>query len=124
MKPVVGFVIEYQEDCPTGGPWVPWMGYIDGEDVWLVDFDEDAAGIDMFEVKKIPPKRYIVLSGQVKLSKREPTEPTFKKDIIDNPDCYPDLTVEEIKELKKDYRQLFKSLVGKTYEFQPFSEQI
>ena len=125
LRPVLGFIKEYQGNIPGSRTWIPWIGYIDGDDVYVVEFNESAAGIDMYDVTKIPPKKYIIFIGCVKLSQTNLPEPNYHLDsIIDNPACYPDFTVDEIMELRKDPRQIFKSLVGKTYEFQPFSKQI
>jgi hypothetical protein len=125
MKPVLGFIKEFQGNIPGLNVWVPWIGYIGGDDVYVVEFDENTAGIDMYDVKKIPPQKYIMFTGCIKLSQRNLAEPNYHLDsVIENPICYPDLTVDEIMKLRKDPRQIFKSLVGKTYEFQPFSKQI
>lgn len=125
MKPVVGFIKEYHGDIPDMNTWVPWIGYINGDDVYVVEFDEGAAAMDMYDVKKIPPQKYIMFTGCIKLSQRDLPEPDYHLDsVIDNPACYPDFTIEEIMKLRKDPRQIFKSLVGKTYEFQPFTKQI
>lgn len=125
MKPILGFIKEYHGDIPGMNTWVPWIGYINGDDVYVVEFDEDAAAMDMYDVKKIPPQKYIMFTGCIKLSQRDLPEPDYHLDsVIDNPACYPDFTIEEIMKLRKDPRQIFKSLVGKTYEFQPFSKQI
>lgn len=125
MKPVLGFIKEFQGNIPSLNTWVPWIGYINGDDVYVVEFNEDAAAMDMYDVKKIPPQKYIMFTGCIKLSQRDLPEPVYQLDsVIDNPACYPDLTIDEIMRLKKDPRQIFKSLVGKTYEFQPFSKQI
>ena len=125
MKPVAGFIKEYQGNTPGPNTWVPWIGYINGDDVYVVEFDEDAAAMDMYDVKKIPPRKYIMFTGCIRLSQRDLPEPDYHLDsVIDNPACYPDFTIEEIMKLRKDPRQIFKSLVGKTYEFQPFTKQI
>ena len=125
MKPVAGFIKEIQGDIPSLNTWVPWIGYISGEDVYVVEFNEDAAEMDMYDVKKMPPRKYIMFTGCIRLSQRDLPEPNYLLDtVIDNPACYPDFTVDEIMRLRKDPRQIFKSLVGKTYEFQPFSKQI
>lgn len=125
MKPVLGFIKEYQGNIPGLNTWVPWIGYINGDDVYVVEFNEDAAEMDMYDVKKIPPRKYIMFTGCIKLSQRNLPEPDYYlESIIDNPVCYPNLTIDEIMRLRKDPRQIFKSLVGKTYEFQPFSKQI
>ena len=125
LRPVVGFIKEYHGDIPGMNTWVPWIGYINGDDVYVVEFDEDAAAMDMYDVKKIPPQKYIMFTGCIRLSQRDLPEPDYHLDsVIDNPACYPDFTIEEIMKLRKDPRQIFKSLVGKTYEFQPFTEQI
>lgn len=125
MKPVLGFIKEFQGNIPGLNIWVPWIGYISGDDVYIVEFDEDTAEMNMYSVQKIPPKRYLRLVGRVGLSRRNLAEPNYHLDsIIENPICYPDFTVDEIMGLRKDPRQIFKSLVGKTYEFQPFSKQI
>jgi hypothetical protein len=52
MKPVAGFIKEIQGDIPSLNTWVPWIGYISGEDVYVVEFNEDAAEMDMYDVKK------------------------------------------------------------------------
>lgn len=125
MKPVAGFIKEIQGDIPSLNTWVPWIGYINGEDVYVIEFNEDAAEMDMYDVKKMPPRKYIMFTGCIRLSQRDLPEPNYLLDtVIDNPACYPDFTVDEIMRLRKDPRQIFKSLVGKTYEFQPFSKQI
>ena len=125
MKPVIGFIKEYQGNTPGLNVWVPWIGYINENTVYIIEFDENTAGMDMYSVKKIPPRKYIMFVGCVKLSQRNLAEPNYKlEDVIENPICYPDFTIDEIMRLKKDPRQIFKSLVGKTYEFQPFSKQV
>ena len=125
MKPVLGFIKEFQGNIPSLNTWVPWIGYINEDDVYVVEFNEDAAAMDMYDVKKIPPQKYIMFTGCIKLSQRDLPEPVYQLDsVIDNPACYPDLTIDEIMRLRKDPRQIFKSLVGKTYEFQPFTKQI
>jgi hypothetical protein len=125
MKPVAGFIKEFQGDTPGLNVWVPWIRYISGDNVYVVEFDEDAAEMNMYSVKKIPPRKYIIFVGCIKLSQRNLAEPNYKlEDVIENPICYPDFTIDEIMKLKKDPRQIFESLIGKTYEFQPFSKQI
>lgn len=126
LRPVSGFIKEYQGNIPGSlNTWIPWIGYISGNDVYVIEFDENTAGVDMYSVKKIPPKKYIMFTGCVRLSQRNLPEPDYHLDsVIENPTCYPDFTVDEIMKLKKDPRQIFKSLVGERYEFQPFSKQV
>lgn len=126
LKPVSGFIKEYQKNISGSlNTWVPWIGYINGDDVYVVEFDENTAGMNMYGVKKIPPQKYIMFTGCIKLSQRNPPEPNYHLDcVIENPTCYPDFTVGEIMKLKKNPCRMFESLVGEIYEFQPFSEQI
>lgn len=125
MKPILGFIKFFHGDIPSLNTWVPWIGYISGDDVYVVEFNEDAAAMDMYSVKKIPPKKYIIFVGRVELSQRNLPEPNYHLDsVIENPACYPDFTVDEIMKLRKAPRQMFKSLVDETYEFQPFSKQV
>lgn len=126
LRPVSGFIKEYQENISGSlNTWVPWIGYINGNDVYVVEFDENTARMNMYAVKKIPPQKYIMFTGCIKLSQRNPPEPNYHLDsVIENPICYPDFTVDEIMKLRKNPNRMFESLVGEIYEFQPFSEQI
>ena len=126
MKPVVGFIKKFQGDIPSSNTWAPWIGYINENYVYIIEFDEDTAEMNMYSVQKIPPKKYIRFVGRVELSKRDLPEPNYHLDsVIENPICYPDFTVDEIMKLRKAPRQIFKPLlVGETYEFQPFSKQV
>jgi len=128
MKPVLGFIKRVYNGEPEEGVWIPWIGYIDEDSAWIIDYDERTAKIPTDGVKKIPPLRYLMLTAHIKLATKvydkeeflRYSSPTyFHRDVLDNPECYPNLTVEELLRLKRDPRKIFRSGEISHFEFSP-----
>jgi len=134
IKPVLGFIKKLMNGIPTESEYLMWVGYIDGEDVWVASYDEESRYDDEIEVfeddlKKIISKNHIDVSGLVHLA-----EKNYKisrkglnllqqtsDSLIDNPNFWPELSIEELKVLrKKSGSVLFNESSEIRFEFKPY----
>lgn len=134
IKPVLGFIKKLMNGIPTESEYLMWVGYIDGEDVWVASYDEESRYDDEIEVfendlKKIISKNHIDVSGLVHLA-----EKNYKisrkglnllqqtsDSLIDNPNFWPELSIEELKALrKKSGSVLFNESSEIRFEFKPY----
>ena len=134
IKPVLGFIKELMNGVPTDGEYIMWVGYIDGEDVWVASYDEESRYDDEIEVfeddfKKIISKNHIDVSGLVHLAKKN-----YKisrkglnllqqtpDSLVDNLNFWPELSIEELKALrKKSGSVLFNESSEIRFEFKPY----
>jgi hypothetical protein len=134
IKPVLGFIKKLMNGIPTESEYLMWVGYIDGEDVWVASYDEESRYDDEIEVfendlKKIISKNHIDVSGLVHLA-----EKNYKisrkglnllqqtsDSLINNPNFWPELSIEELKALrKKSGSVLFNESSEIRFEFKPY----
>lgn len=134
IKPVLGFIKELVNGVPTDGEYVSWVGYIDGEDVWIASYDEESMYDDETKVfdestKKIISKNHIDISGHIHLAKEdykisqmglERLQQT-PDSLVDNINFWPNLSIDELKSMReKSGTILYNEYWGRRFEFKPY----